>query len=38
MNVTHVECLQGIFPDGTALLNMSAILEDPRIVVDETTS
>ena len=38
MNVSHVECIQGIFPDGTALLNMTAILEDPRIIVDETTN
>lgn len=28
--------LQGTLPDGTILLNMDAILNDPRLIVDET--
>lgn len=38
MNLAHAAYLQGILPDGTALLNIEAILEDPRLIVDETTA
>ena len=36
INLTHPEYLQGIFPGGTGLLNIEAILQDPRLVIDET--
>lgn len=36
LNLDHPEYFQGIFLDGTALINMDAILSDPRIIVDET--
>jgi hypothetical protein len=29
--------LQGIFPNGTALLDMKTILEDSRLIVDESS-
>lgn len=38
MNVGQAEYLQGIFPDGTALLNLQAVLEDPRLVVDDSNN
>lgn len=36
LNLDHPEYFQGIFLDGTALINVHAILSDPRIIVDET--
>jgi purine-binding chemotaxis protein CheW len=35
MNIAQAEYLQGIFPDGTALLNLKAILNDSRLIIDE---
>ncbi len=37
MNLAQAEYLQGIFPDGTALLNLKAVLDDKRLVVDDAT-
>jgi purine-binding chemotaxis protein CheW len=35
-DLAATEYLQGTLPDGTILLNMDAILNDPRLIVDET--
>ena len=37
MNLAHPQYLRGIFPDGTALLDMKSVLNDPRLAVDEPT-
>ena len=37
MNLAQSQYLRGIFPDGVALLDMKAVLDDPRLVVDETS-
>lgn len=37
MNLAQADYLQGIFPDGTALLNLKAVLDDKRLIVDDTT-
>jgi purine-binding chemotaxis protein CheW len=37
MNYEQAGYLVGLFPDGTAVLNMQAILDDPHLVVDEST-
>lgn len=37
INLSHPEYFHGIFPDGTGLLNITAILHDPRLVLDEST-
>ena len=36
MNLDQADSIQGIFPDGSVLLNMKAVLEDPRLVIDES--
>ena len=36
MNFGQAHYLRGIFPDGIALLDVSAILDDPRLADDET--
>lgn len=36
IHLAHPEYLQGIFPDGTGLLNLPAILQDSRLEIDET--
>ncbi|WP_119070695.1 chemotaxis protein CheW [Aggregatilinea lenta] len=38
MNLAQSTYLQGLFPDGTALLNMQVILGDPRLIVDDSAS
>lgn len=38
INFASMECLVGIFPDGITLLDVKAILNDPRMVVDEAAS
>ncbi len=38
MNLDHPEYFQGIFLDGTALLNVNAILADPRLMVDDSVA
>ena len=38
INVDHLEYFQGIFLDGTALLNVTAILADPRLMVDDSVA
>lgn len=38
MNLAYAEYIQGICHDGTALLNMNVLLNDPHIVVDDTGS
>lgn len=38
MNLAQMDYLQGIFPDGTALLNLKALLEDKRLIVDDTSN
>ena len=38
INLAQPAYLQGLFPDGTALLNMRAILEVPRLVVDDSVA
>ncbi len=35
LNLDHPEYIQGIFHDGTALLNIQAVLADSRLIIDE---
>lgn len=37
-DLAKTEYLRGTLPDGTILLNMDAILNDPQLIVDETIS
>ncbi len=37
MNLGQAQVLRGIFPDGTALLDVNAILADPRLAGDESS-
>ena len=36
--VAHAEYVQGLLPDGTALLDLQAILDDPALIVDGATN
>lgn len=37
-NLSRPDYLQGVFPDGTALLNLTAILADPHLIIDESSN
>ena len=38
LHLTRPDYLQGTLPDGAGLLNVNAILNDPALIVDETTA
>ena len=38
MNLGRAEYVQGLFADGVVLLNLRALLADPRVTVDDATN